>query len=161
VADANPAFELELVGDGDERSRITALRDDLGLGDRVHISGARSDVRSRLELADVFVMSSLSEGISLTVLEAMAEGLPTVVTTVGGNPEIVVDGVTGRLVPPREPIVFAKAVLEVLDDPARAARMGVAGRRRVEEHFDVRRMVRDYEALYDSLLARSPSRRSV
>jgi glycosyltransferase involved in cell wall biosynthesis len=153
VADRDPAFQLELVGDGVERARIEGLRDSLRLGSQVHLFGASDDVRSRLDLADVFVMASVSEGISLTILEAMAAGLPTVVTAVGGNPEIVVDGVTGRLVPPRDPPALAAAVSEVLADAGRAAAMGAAARLRIREHFDVRRMVADYETLYQELLS--------
>ncbi len=155
VADRDPRFELELVGDGAERERVERIRDQLELRDRVRLLGTLDDVRSRLAQANLFVMSSLSEGISLTVLEAMAAGLPAVVTAVGGNPEIVVEGVTGRLVPARDPDTLASVLIEVLSDPARAEEMGRAGRRRVAEHFDIRRMVREYEALYARLLSES------
>jgi glycosyltransferase involved in cell wall biosynthesis len=161
VADHDPRFELELVGDGVERERIERLRDSLGLGDRIRLSGARHDVRARLDRADVFVMASVSEGISLTILEAMAAGLPTIVTAVGGNPEIVVDGVTGRLVPPRDPGALARALQEVLSDPGGAAAMGRAARARVEESFDVRRMVGRYEALYEELLSSAAASRRI
>lgn len=158
IADRRPGVELELVGDGPQAGRIAGLRDELGLARHLTLSGACSDVRARLDRADVFVMTSLSEGISLTVLEAMAAGLPTVVTAVGGSPEIVVDGVTGTLVPPRDPAAVARAVQAILDAPTRAAEMGRAGRQRVAEHFNIQRMVRDYEALYERLLSRPVGR---
>jgi len=94
--------------------------------------------------------------VSITLLEAAASGLPIIATRVGGNPEVTVHGQTGLLVPPRSPAALAGAMLEMLQDTNRARRMGIAGRRRVEEHFDLRRSVARYEDLYVSLL---PARR--
>jgi glycosyltransferase involved in cell wall biosynthesis len=113
----------------------------------------------------MFVLPSVSEGLSLTLLEAMARGLPVVATRVGGNPEVVRDGATGLLVPPRDAMRLAEAIRTVLRDPPAARRLGLAGRRRVEQFFDVRGMVARYEALYqgfsgDSAVARSNSRTS-
>jgi glycosyltransferase involved in cell wall biosynthesis len=99
-------------------------------------------------------LSSLTEGVSLTLLEAMARGLPVVATRVGGNPEVVVDGETGVLVPPAQPEALAWALRVVLRDPRRAAQLGLAGRRRVEALFDVRRMIAEYEALYERFAGR-------
>ncbi len=98
--------------------------------------------------AGLLVLSSLSEGVSLTLLEGMARGLPVVATRVGGNPEVVEEGVTGLLVPPRDPPALANAMLRLWSDADLARRLGAAGRRRVEEHFDVRQMVARYEAMY-------------
>jgi glycosyltransferase involved in cell wall biosynthesis len=103
---------------------------------------------------DVFVLPSHMEGMSNALLEAMAAGRPVVATDVGGNAEVVVDGVTGRLVPPREPGRLAAAMLELLNDPARASAMGAAGRARVEGHYSARLMVHRMEDLYRDLLAR-------
>jgi sugar transferase (PEP-CTERM/EpsH1 system associated) len=153
VADRDPAFRLTIVGDGPDGPRLTALADELGLRQHVQFLGFRSDVRSLLGSADLFVLSSLTEGISLTLLEAMAAGLPVVATEVGGNREVVVPGETGLLVPAGSPAALAEAMLTVLQDPDQARRMGGAGRRRVEERFGLPSMIRGYEQLYLSLLA--------
>src|SRR5262249_35825678 len=109
--------------------------------------GEVRDVPGLLARASLFVLPSYTEGISLTLLEAMARGLPVVATRVGGNPEVVEGGETGLLVPARDAEALAAAVLDLQRGPERGGRMGAAGRRRVEEHFDVRRMVANYEAL--------------
>jgi glycosyltransferase involved in cell wall biosynthesis len=154
VAGAEPGFRLEIAGDGPCRVDLEALIDGLGLKDRVRLLGQVRDVRSLLGRASLFVLPSVSEGVSLTLLEAMARGLAVVATRVGGNPEVVVDGDTGQLVPARNPDALADAMLALLRDPERSRRMGLAGRRRVEQVFDVRRMVADYEELYRELAGR-------
>jgi sugar transferase (PEP-CTERM/EpsH1 system associated) len=163
VADREPDFRLTIVGDGPDRAPLTALAADLGLQGHVHFLGYRSDVAALLGSADLFVLSSLSEGISLTLLEAMAAGLPVVATAIGGNREVVVPGQTGLLVPARSPAALAEALLALLRGPEQARRMGIAGRRRVEEQFSLGRMVAQYEDLYLSLLrgrgARDPAGR--
>lgn len=154
VLDAVPEFRLDLVGDGERRAELEALHAELGLGDRVRFLGFRDDIQRILAESDLFVLSSLSEGISITLLEAMAAGLPVVATRVGGNPEVVVDGVTGRLVPERNPEALAAAVLDLVRGPEAARRMGAAGRRRVEDEFDLRCVARRYEDLYLALFTR-------
>jgi len=119
---------LVLVGEGSERAAIEASVARLGIGDRVVLLGDRSDVPQLLPAFTMFAMSSVSEGYSIALLEACACALPIVVTDVGGNGEIVTDGVNGLVVPPRDPGAFAAAIQALLDDPARAAEMGRAGR---------------------------------
>lgn len=153
VADQDPAFRLTIVGDGPDRAPLTALAGQLGLADCVRFLGYRSDVSALLGAAGFFVLSSRSEGISLTLLEAMAAGLPVVATEVGGNREVVVPGQTGLLVPERSPGALAGAMLALVRDPEQARRLGAAGRRRVEDQFSLPRMVAQYECLYLSLLA--------
>jgi sugar transferase (PEP-CTERM/EpsH1 system associated) len=153
VVDREPGFQLTVVGDGPDRARLEALAGELGLGGHVHFLGMRSDVRELLGAADLFVLSSLTEGISLTLLEAMAAGLPVVATEVGGNREVVVPGETGLLVPAGSPAALAEALLALVRDPERARRMGAAGRRRVEDQFSLARMAADYEQLYLALVA--------
>ena len=142
------AARLVLVGDGEERQALEATARRLGVSHRVIFTGVRRDVPRLLGAADVFALSSLSEGISIAILEAMAAGLPVVATRVGGNPEIVIDGQTGLLVEPGRPDLLAAALEQLLKDPRRAAALGAAGRRRAEEKFSLRAMVGAYAAMY-------------
>jgi glycosyltransferase involved in cell wall biosynthesis len=148
VVRAEPAFRLEIAGDGPCRPELQRLAAELEFGERVRFLGEIRDVPGLLARAGLFVLSSLTEGISLTLLEAMARGLPVVATRVGGNPEVVADAATGLLVPPGNPEALAEAVLSVWRDPGRGRELGLAGRRRVEQNFEVRGMVSRYEALY-------------
>src|SRR6185295_18528307 len=125
----------------------------LGVADRVQLLGDRSDVPDVLAALDVFVLPSRTEGMSNALLEAMAAGLPVVATAVGGNPEVVAPDGSGLLVPPDDPEAMAAAVARLLAAPAEAARLGAAARRRVEESFGARAMVRRLEAVYTALLA--------
>jgi glycosyltransferase involved in cell wall biosynthesis len=102
----------------------------------------------------VLVLPSIAEGLPGALFEAGALGVPVVATAVGGIPEVVVDGVTGILVPPQDPAALADAIASLLDDPERARAMGEAGRQRVEQHFTVERMVAETLALYEELLTR-------
>lgn len=153
-----PGFRLRIVGNGSERSRLEALAATEAPG-VVEFLGERTDVPELLAQAGFFVTSSLTEGISLTLLEAMAVGLPVVATAVGGNPEIVVEGETGRLVPAADPHALARAMIRTCSTPETWQAMGQAGRTRVQEHFEARRMIADYEALYRRLLVRHEFRR--
>jgi glycosyltransferase involved in cell wall biosynthesis len=148
VAKQLPEFRLAIAGDGPCRANLEQLRDDLGLQQVVTFLGEISDVSGLLARSRLFVLPSRTEGISLTILEAMASGLPVVGTRVGGNPEVVADEATGRLVRSGDPAGLADAIVASLQDADESRRMGLAGRRRVEQHFDIRRMVADYEALY-------------
>jgi sugar transferase (PEP-CTERM/EpsH1 system associated) len=143
-----PDFRLEIAGDGAVMPNLRRLAEELSLGEQVTFLGQVRDVAGLLSRASAFVLPSLSEGISLTLLEAMARGLAVVATRVGGNPEVVADGETGLLVPPQSPDALAAALLRLQSHPDQARAMGEAGRRRVETVFDVQRMVREYELLY-------------
>lgn len=143
-----PSFRLKIAGDGPCRAALESLRDELGLEGVVTFLGPVDDVPALLAEAGMFVLPSLTEGISLTLLEAMACGLPVVATRVGGNPEVVVDSETGLLVPAGQPEILARAILHLDRDPELCRRFGSAGRRRVERYFDVRQMVAAYELLY-------------
>jgi glycosyltransferase involved in cell wall biosynthesis len=148
VADALPEFRLEVAGDGPCRDELVRLAGELDLGDHVRFLGEVRDVPALLGRASLFVLPSQSEGISLTVLEAMARGLPVVTTLVGGNPEVIEDGRTGLLVPARDPVALARGIFHLAGNHGQAQLIGRAARQRVETHFDVRRMVAQYEALY-------------
>jgi len=139
---------LVIAGDGPARPQLEATVRELGLGDRVRLLGERDDVPIVLRALDVFVLSSIGEGISNAILEAMASGLPVIATGVGGNVELVRDGLTGCLIEPRRPELLADALTAYFDDPARAATHGAAGRSRAGEEFGLERMLAGYVALY-------------
>jgi glycosyltransferase involved in cell wall biosynthesis len=143
-----PGLRIEVAGGGPCREELDRLAVELGVADRITFLGELRDVPAVLRRASMFVLPSRSEGIPLTVLEAMACGLPVVATRVGGLPEVVDDGVTGMLVPPADPAALAAAMRAIRDDPRYGDQLGLAGRRRVEEYFSVRRMVAQYEQLY-------------
>ena len=147
-----PEFQLMMIGNGAERANLEALTKSLGIEAHVEFLGERSDVPDLLAKAGFFVSSSKSEGISLTILEAMAVGLPVVTTRVGGNPEIVVEGQTGHLVPDQNPDALAAAMLQMLAQREAWPAMGERGRQRVEQQFDIRTMVRQYEVLYSEVM---------
>ena len=133
------------AGDGPQRA---ALEDG-----PLEVLGERDDVPELLAAADLFVLSSRSEGLPISVIEAMAAGLPVVASDVGGVPELVVDGETGLLVPPGNDRLLASALRRLLADPELRRRMGEAWRRRAEEAFDLPRFHREHVELYESLLA--------
>lgn len=162
LRDANPGFaarlRLAIVGEGIERPRIQAEIMRLQLDDCIELLGNRDDVPAILAASDVFVLSSVAEGIPLTVLEGMAAGLPVVATRVGGVGEVVVDGATGVLVAPSDPAALADALRTYVNDDALRLQHGRAGRARVEKHFSLPVMLSAYSALYDGLLAGQPAR---
>jgi sugar transferase (PEP-CTERM/EpsH1 system associated) len=150
---AYPDALLVLAGDGPCRGELARLVTDLGADGRVRLLGECRDVAQALAAMDLFVLPSLAEGMSNTILEAMAVGLPVVATRVGGNRELVDEGETGRLVPPRDPRALADAVAGYLDDAHVRVLHGKASRRRASETFALERMYRAHESLYGRLLA--------
>ena len=143
---------LLVIGDGAERSRIEAAAREAGAGASVRFLGHRDDARALLAACDVYANSSISEGISLTILEAMAAGLPVVATHVGGTPEIV-DASCGRLVPSRDPERLAATLGQLAGDGALRAALGRAARARVEERFTLDRMIAEYRDTYYAAVA--------
>lgn len=153
VASCEPgSIRLLIAGDGPERPRLVSEIARLGLDGAVELLGTRGDVHELLAAADVFVLSSESEGMPMSVLEAMAAGLPVVASAVGGVPEVVRDGETGALVPPRDPAALAEAIRLLVADPALRQRFGDAGRRRVEREFAVADFRRAHLELYRAAL---------
>ncbi|GAB4369693.1 MAG: glycosyltransferase [Deltaproteobacteria bacterium] len=140
---------------GRDAGTLPACRDrvrELGLDNSVLFPGSRTDVPDLLRACDLFVHPSHEEGFSNAILEAMAAGKPVVACNVGGNPEAIRDGETGILVPPRDPRALADAVLRLARNPDLRAALGEKGQERAARHFSVDRMVREMEAVYDSLM---------
>ncbi len=138
------------VGQGPLEDEVRAIHRRLGLGERVKLLGYRTDVSELLAASDLFVLGSAFEGLPVSIMEAMSEGLPVVATAVGGVPEAVVDGETGRLVPPRDAAALAEAIVELARDPSARARMGASGKERAQV-FDIRTAVEEEERAYIAL----------
>jgi glycosyltransferase involved in cell wall biosynthesis len=147
VVRRTPGARLVIIGGGATQPELEKRTRDLGISDSVHLTGYRADVRSLIAAFDVYVNCSTYEGVSLTVLEAMAAGLPVVATRVGGNPEVVVDGETGTLVPLDSP-ALTDELLALSEAPVRRRALGAAGRRRVTRDFSIERMVEEYSRSY-------------
>ncbi len=146
------SLRLVIVGDGPQRQALVDRVASLGLQEAVWLSGARSDVPALFSRFDVFALPSLNEGISNTILEAMASGLPVVATAVGGNPELVQDGHTGALVPASDPRALAQAIQQYSDDEQRLHSHAQAARALAQERFSMQAMVSGYMQVYDQLL---------
>jgi glycosyltransferase involved in cell wall biosynthesis len=156
VAAARPDVDLLLVGDGPLRLELEKQVRELGIEKRIRFLGVRSDVPDILRAIEVFVLTSVSEAASLTLLEAMASAVPVVVTDVGGNPEIVRDGIEGLLVPRGDAGATTAALLRLLDDPSLSSALGAAGRTRVWERYRLEQTIDRYHHLYQRLT--SPQR---
>lgn len=147
-----PGLRLTIVGDGPLKAVLHEEAARLGIADYVQFTGARNDTPDLMRTFDVFVLPSINEGVSNTILEAMATGLPVVAARVGGNPELVCDGATGRLYDPAEPAGLECALLPYLRDRSLRVSHGRAGRDRVAQNFSLDSMVAGYLALYDGVL---------
>ena len=140
---------LLIVGDGPQRSALERQAQELSLDDRVvRFLGARSDVDRILRAADFFVLPSDTEGLPLSVLEAMAHGLPIVASKVGGIPELIEHNEHGLLVPPGDPAALAAAIRSLSDDPSLRRRLGNAARARASGEYSLSTTVRNYDQLY-------------
>lgn len=155
AAQRSPAFDalrLVIAGDGPLRREVEAAIVQGGIGDRVWLAGERSDVPDVMRGLDLFVLPSQAEGISNTILEAMASGLPVVATDVGGNAELVAAGETGLLVPAADDEALANAIARYATEPSLRSLHGLAGRQRVEAAFSLDGMVERYRRLYRTQL---------
>lgn len=152
IAERDSNARLVLVGDGPERLRLESLAWEYGIDKKVIFYGFTSDVGEILAALDVFVLSSLHEGISISLLESLALGIPSVVTAVGGNPEVVRHNETGLLVPPLDEPALADAIVSLLDNPGRTAAMREAGRKLVETEFSKDAMATHVHTLYRRLV---------
>ena len=147
-----PNLRCLIVGDGEQRRELEDMSTRLALHENVTFLGYREDAREILDLFEIFVLSSLWEGLPLVVLEAMAASKPVIATRVAGTAEAVVDGKTGILVPLRDSKRLAESIKTLLRDQKLAQKMGEAGRRRAHRHFRVERMVDETEKLYLDLM---------
>jgi glycosyltransferase involved in cell wall biosynthesis len=145
---ARPEARLVIAGEGPLREGLERQAAGLGITDVVHFAGAREDIADLMDAADLFVLSSVREGLPITLLEAMRAGRPAVVTRIGGMPEVVEDGVTGRVVAAGDAAALGDAVAAVLADAARREAMGLAAARRWSERYTGARMVAETERLY-------------
>jgi glycosyltransferase involved in cell wall biosynthesis len=141
-----------LAGDGPERARLEQMVRDLGLEERVHFPGYISQPERILEETDLMVLPSHTEGLPNAALEALAMEVPVLATAVGGTPEVITDGVTGRLVPPHDPAALASGILAFLSDRPGWKRMAVAGRAMVETQFNFQVRTRRLEQIYQELV---------
>ncbi|MFF2549772.1 glycosyltransferase [Nocardia sp. NPDC058058] len=155
VAEQIPAARFLIVGDGPERAAIQARTEAFGLSGRVILAGNRPDIPDLLRAMDIVVLSSYSvECFPMALLEAMAAARPAVCTAVGGVPEMIADGETGYLVPPRNPEQLAERLIEVLGDPRARKRMGLAARDRVEANFTLKASIAGAEQALEEVVNR-------
>ncbi|VAX34860.1 hypothetical protein MNBD_UNCLBAC01-1102 [hydrothermal vent metagenome] len=152
IAESSMDVKLLIIGDGQLKENLKSLVKKLNIENKVKFLGFRKDIPELINILDLFVLSSTMEGVSLTLLEAMAAGKPVIATNVGGNPEVVVDGDTGLLVPSGDPKKMAEAIIKILSDKELAAQMGNAGRKRVEKFFSLEKMVDKYEKIYQEVI---------
>lgn len=153
IVELNPDARFVIVGDGTLRPDLEAHAHDLGIADRVIFAGWRQDTYRIYADLDVLVVSSDNEGTPVSAIEAMAAGKPVVATAVGGLPDLIADGETGYLVPPRSGDALAVAVTKVICNPEVAGRIGRAAQQAACERFDEKRLIADMESLYRELLA--------
>ncbi|MDQ2807351.1 MAG: glycosyltransferase [Chloroflexota bacterium] len=148
LAPTHPDVRFVIVGGGPLGDEMLALAAALGIAGRIIVTGIRSDVPAILAASDVFVLSSLWEGMPISLLEAMTAGCPAVATNVGGVGQLLQQGVTGLLVPPADSTALASAIRECLDDPAAARRRATAAAQQIAQHYSLTSMVRKWEAIY-------------
>ena len=147
-----PIIKFLIVGDGPLKAELEKLSNGLNIRQNCIFTGFRQDIPDILSAIDMLVMSSLYEGMPMVILEAMAASKPVIASKVGGIPEMVRDGETGILVPPKDVDALAEKIIVLLKNKDKARQMGLAGRRRVEEEFDVNIMVRKTEEVYQELI---------
>ncbi len=148
-----PGVTFLIIGGGELEDKLKEESRRLDIEDRIRFTGFREDVHELLKTMDVFVLPSLSEGMPLSLIEAMASGLPAVASDVGGIGEVIDDGISGFVIPPADPAAFAAKILYLLQNPSSACEMGRRAREKVNERFNLRTMVENYERIYLELLA--------
>jgi sugar transferase (PEP-CTERM/EpsH1 system associated) len=147
----HPHLQLQLVGDGSERRALEQQVQTLGLGDKVHFLGIRSDMPALYPTFDLFVLPSLWEGMPNVALEAMACGVPVIATNTGGTPEVVQDGKSGLLAPPGDAVALAQAMATLINNAEQRCQLAQAGRHFVEQTFSINQTVAQTVALYEQV----------
>jgi len=153
VVREHPSFHLLIVGDGPERGKLERQTENLGLSTQVHFTGFQNQPEAYYRAMDMFALSSRSEGLPVSLLEAWNAGLPTVCTAVGGIPDVVTHGVNGRLVPPGDVQAMVRAIRFFLREPAKAQQVGLRGRAKVLDSYSLDRMADNYRNRYETSLA--------
>jgi len=148
----NSKLKLVIIGEGPLEEQLKSAIKQYDVDDQIVFTGARDDIPELLQKMDIFVLPSLGEGVSNTILEAMASALPVVATNVGGNSELVVHDKTGLLVPPNNPKAMAMAMNRYIENSDLIKKHGTSGRQRVETTFSMPSMVKHYTRVYDELL---------
>ena len=148
--------QLILVGEGEDRPSLENQARELGIADRVHLTGRVANPEEFLRSGSVFVLPSVAEGMSNSLLEAMATGLPCLASNIGGNSDLIEPGVTGNLLPTDQPEVWSQELIRLLGDRETARGMGRLARVRVEAEFAIEAVVDRYEDLYKRLLEGRP-----
>lgn len=148
-----PDFKLIIAGTGDKDDELKMEAKTLGIMDAVMFLGLRDDIPQLLNITDLYVCSSFSEGLSLSIMEAMATNKPIVATDVGGNPELITHGLNGLLVPPRNPVALAESIISLLKDNNIRMSMGKKGREIIENNFSLFNMIKNYQDLYNKLVS--------
>jgi len=151
VTESIPEAALLIVGEGPQKQSLMDLAAANGLEKQIFFLGERKDVQKILNSINIFVLSSIREGLPVSLLEAMACGKPVVVTNVGGIPEVVEDGETGFIVNPSDSAALAGRIIKLLREPGAASEMGARARQRILNHFSVERMSRSFEMLLQGL----------
>ena len=152
ILSSYPEVRFLFVGDGAGRRNLEEKMADLGLQGKIFFAGSRKDIPDLLSILEIFVLPSLKEGLPMALLEAMAAHVPIVATEVGAVPTVVEDGITGTLIPPKEPGVLADAVIRILSDRKRALDMAERGFKKVRDHFSSEQMASKYLSLYEDLI---------
>ena len=150
-----PRLRMVMVGEGPLRAQALAVLEAAGVADLAWLPGERHDVADIMRGLHAFALPSLAEGISNTILEAMASALPVLATAVGGNADLVLHGQTGLIIPAADPAAMAREIARLASSPQQSRAMGEAGRRRVEATFSMQAMVSTYQKVYDTQLRRS------
>lgn len=145
-------FKLLVVGDGPLNHSLKAIAESLGILDCIIFTGTRQDIPELMRAMDVFILSSISEGISLTLLEAMACELPVIATAVGGNSEVVIEGETGFLVPAQNPEAMSVKIIQMINNLEQRHQLGKKGRQRAENDFSLSRAAKQYTDLYYAVI---------
>jgi len=148
----HPETFFVLVGEDNRNRELQALAAEMGINEHVCFAGYSQEVAAWLELFDIYVQPSLSEGMPVAVLEAMFMSLPVIATKVGGTPEVVIDGETGLLIPPAHPEQMANSIIQLLNNFQQRKQLGSAGHQRAKENFTVQIMVERYQNVFIKLL---------